>query len=294
VLLNLLAPLAHRLLHWRYGITASAVLNGEPHPGAAPAYVAAKLKQAVNNMLAEAADPTSGKVDYAALHRSETYAKYRRCAARLRAFDPHLLTARAERLAFWINLYNALIVDAVIRFEVKNSIQEVPGFFWRAAYCVGGARYCAFDIEYGVLRANAGHPLIPGPHFSPGDPRRAHSLRCLDPRVHFALVCAARSCPPIAAYAAADINSQLEAAAQAFVNNGGVHVDVDGNRVHLSRVFQWYAPDFGGPPLGWGDMRPVLRYLAQWVTDGPARRLLKDGKPTIRYAAYDWALNRVA
>ena len=290
-MLAFLAPIAHRLIRWRYGITPDAVLNGDPQPGDPSADVAAELKTAVNAMKAEAVDLDSGRVNYATLRLSAAYAEYRRCAARLRAFNPRLLAAREERLAFWINLYNALIVDAVIRFEVKSSVQEVPGFFWRAAYCVGGVRFSAFDVEYGVLRANAGHPAIPGPQFGLGDPRRAQRLRALDPRVHFALVCAARSCPPIAVYEADEIDSQLELAAQAFVNSGGAEVDVDRNEVRLSRIFQWYAPDFGGPPLGWGDMRPVLRCLAQWVTDEPARRRLREGNLTVKYADYDWSLN---
>jgi Protein of unknown function, DUF547 len=291
VMLDFLAPIVHRLIHWRYGIAPEAVLNGDPQPGAPPADVAAELKQAVNAMKAEAINPDSGRVDYSTLRQSQAYAEYRRCAARLQAFELRRLTIREERLAFWINLYNALIVDAVIRFGVKNSVQDVPGFFWRAAYCVGGERFSAFDIEYGVLRANARHPVMPGPQFGPNDPRCQHSLSRLDPRVHFALVCAARSCPPIAVYDAENIDLQLEMAAKAFVNSGGAEVDVERNEVSLSRIFQWYAPDFGGPPLGWGDMRPVLRCLAQWVADEPARQRLIRGDLNVRYARYDWALN---
>jgi hypothetical protein len=290
-MLNFAAPIARRLIRWRYGIAPDAVLNGEPQPGEPSVDVAAELKQVVNAMQAEAVDPENGRVDYSALRQSDAYAEYRRRAARLRAFELHRLTTRAERLAFWINLYNALIVDAVIRFEVKHSVQEVPGFFWRAAYCVDGERFSAFDVEYGILRANAGHPAIPGPQFDSGDPRREYCLPNLDPRIHFALVCAARSCPPIAVYNAENIDSQLEMAAQAFVNGGGVDANLTRGEARLSRIFQWYAPDFGGPPLGWGDMRPVLRCLAQWVTDEPVQQCLIKGDLTVRYARYDWALN---
>ncbi len=193
-----ISALVHRLVNWRFGITPSTFLNGDPTPAGAEQDVTAELKMAVNAMKALAFDDARGRVDYAALRHSPMYAEYRRCASRLRAFDPSQITTRAERLAFWINLYNALILDAVIRFEVKRSVNEAPGFFWRAAYCIGGKRFSSFDIEYGILRANAGHPLIPGPQFGANDPRRGYSLPDVDPRIHFALVCGARSCPPIA------------------------------------------------------------------------------------------------
>ncbi|MBI5828578.1 MAG: DUF547 domain-containing protein [Chloroflexi bacterium] len=199
-----------------------------PPPGASTAYATHSSPPSsaviINALKAEAYDTVHGRVDYARLRASPTYAEYCRCARRLQSFDPVTLGSREERLAFWINLYNALIVDAVIQFEVKRSVNEAPGFFWRAAYNIGGQRYCAFDIEYGILRANAPHPAIPGAHFGASDPRR-HSLQRLDPRIHFALVCAARSCPPIAVYDATRIDDQLEIAARTFINNGGAEID---------------------------------------------------------------------
>jgi len=207
--------LIHRLIHLRYGIPIDFVLNSGSEPGGVMASVpvAADLRRIVNALKAEAYDTEHGRVDYARLCASPTYAEYCLCARRLQSFDPAMLDSHAERLAFWINLYNALVVDAVIRFEVKRSVNEAPGFFWRAAYNIGGQRYCSFDIEYGILRANAPHPAIPGPHFGARDPRRRYSLERLDPRIHFALVCAARSCPPIAVYDAAGIDQQLDMAA---------------------------------------------------------------------------------
>ncbi|MBI3762728.1 MAG: DUF547 domain-containing protein [Chloroflexi bacterium] len=287
----ILAPLAHRLIHWRYDITSESVLNSGPPPSNTPSPLAVELKMAVNAMKTQAFDVERGRVDYAALRDSAAYADYCLCSRRLQSFDPLQLRTHEERLAFWINLYNALIVDAVIAFGVKRSVTEVPGFFWKAAYCIGGHRFCTFDVENGVLRANAGHPAIPGPHFGPSDPRRAYSLPVCDPRIHFALVCAARSCPPIAVYDADNIAGQLESAARTFVNGGGAEVDVVRGEARLSSIFQWYAPDFGGPSLGWGDMRLVLRRLSRWVADESAIQRLAAGDLKIKYLPYDWALN---
>ena len=285
--------LIHRLLLLRYGIPQGFVLNSGPEPygTTASAPVAADLRRIINALKAEAYATERGRVDYARLCASPTYAEYCQCARRLHSFDPAMLSSRAERLAFWINLYNALIVDAVIQFEVKRSVNEAPGFFWRAAYNIGRQRYCSFDIEYGVLRANAPHPAIPGSHFGAGDPRRRYSLERLDPRIHFALVCAARSCPPIGVYEAERIDAQLDMAAQAFINSGGVEIDHAAGEVRLSQIFQWYAPDFGGRPFAVGDKRPLLEFIAAYLSNEADREYLRRGKPAIRFQPYDWSLN---
>ncbi len=285
--------LIHRLILMRYGIPPDFVLNSGSEPGGTMAsqLVAADLRRIVNTLKAEAYDTAHGRVDYARLCISPAYAEYCQCARRLQSFDPAALDSQAERLAFWINLYNALIVDAVIQFEVKRSVNESPGFFWRAAYHIGGQRYGAFDIEYGLLRANAAHPAIPGPHFGLRDPRRRYSLERLDPHVHFALVCAARSCPPIAVYDAAHIDQQLDLVARTFINNGEVEINRAAGKVWLSQIFRWYAPDFGGHPLGLGDKRPLLEFIAPYLTNEVDREYLLHGNPTVRYQPYDWSLN---
>ncbi len=83
---------------------------------------------------AEAFDTSAGQVDYSRLAVSPAYRDYRRCAGLLHFFDLAALQDPADRLVFWINLYNSLIIDGVIQLKVKRSINEVPGFFWRAAY----------------------------------------------------------------------------------------------------------------------------------------------------------------
>lgn len=283
--------LIHRLILARYGIPDDFVLNRES-PASGRSAVETELGRTMAALKAEAFDQTAGRVDYARLGGSQAYADFRQCAARLRSFDPSELTSDHERLAFWINLYNALIIDAVIRFEIRRSVRDLPGFFWRAAYEVGGRRYDSTDVEYGILRANRGHPAIPGPHFGARDPRLDHSLEQLDPRIHFALVCAARSCPPIAVYDPSDIDNQLNLAARAFIRGGGVEIDQARGEARLSKIFQWYAPDFGGPPLGLGDRSPLLRYIAPFLADGESRDFLIASRPRVRFLPYDWLLNQ--
>ena len=279
----------HRLVDLALRVDPTSALNRGRHPSPGGPGIAQELFTAVQAMKAEAYDPSCNCFDYAALATSETYAEYRACSARLLEFDPSVLRSGEERLAFWINLYNALIIDAVVAFRPQNSVREDHGFFRRAAYIVGGRRYSADDIEHGILRGNRRHfhPAILLPQFASDDPRLPLSLRPPDPRVHCALVCASRSCPPIAAYLPDHIDEQLDLACSSFVNGGGVRVE-DGERLCLSPIFRWYGRDFGG-------RRGVREFLLRYLDDGPARALL-DGDQVGRrldFYRYDWSLNRL-
>jgi hypothetical protein len=286
-----ISKITHTIIDWRYSINEETVLNqGAPSPGS-ETDPAAALKQAIYTLKAQAINSDGSAVDYSSLTEGNAYTDYRIISRSLQRFDPSELKSDEEKLAFWINLYNALVIDAVITFGVKHSINEFPGFFWKAAYCINGYRFSTVDIEYGVIRNNIGHPGIPGPHFSDGDPRRKYNLKILDPRIHFALVCAARSCPPISFYTPAHLNQQLELATRSFINVGGVEIKRKNGEVMLSKIFQWYAPDFGGPAFGLGNMDPVLDYIAQYLDNEGDRKWITTSKPNVKFSPYDWALN---
>ena len=286
----------HQLLWRAYGIRPEAVLNSgsvpEVEPDGLP--VAADLYRMAKALQAAAYDPLTGRLDYSGLAGSALFAEYRLCARRLQVFDPATLPSREARLAFWINLYNALIIDAVIACGVKRSVQQIRGFFWRAAYNIGGRRYSAHDIEHGILRANRAYPAIPGRQFGPRDPRRQYSLTTLEARIHFTLVCAARSCPPIAVYDADHVDTQLDLATRTFVNSGGVTIDPQAKVIWLSKIFQWYAPDFGAAPLGLGRPQPLLNFVAPYLTGGVSQSTLRAGGWRVRFRPYDWRLNDAA
>lgn len=284
----------HRLLARWHRIPDGYVLNGgEPAPEVpVDAGLAAELMGRARAVQAEAVDAAGRRVSYAKLRTSPVYEAYRRAAASLRLFDPAWLGSPAERLAFWINLYNALILDAVIQLGVRSSVTRSAGFFLRAAYQVGGLRFSAEDIEHGLLRANAPHPALPGRHFGADDPRRGLALPTLDPRVHFALVCGARSCPPIAFYDPDRIDQQLDTAARSFLAAGGARLDVEARVLWLSRIFQWYAPDFGARPLAVGDRAPLRRFALRYLPEETRAALAgRADSLRVRFLAYDWSLN---
>jgi hypothetical protein len=287
--MNELINLREAALRLLTGGRDEALNRDLPAPPPAPDLPAA-LAAALRELKIAAISADGATVDYAALGRSQAYGAYRaEVAARLPAFDPAAL-ARGQRLAFWVNLYNALVLDGVAAYGVRRSVADAApalGFFRRIAYVVGGRRVSAEEIEHGVLRANAGNPFIPGPQFAPGDPRLAWAVAPLDPRVHCALNCASRSCPPIAAYDGDRIEAQLDLAARAFV---GADAEADEARgaLRVSRIFSWYRDDFGGPA-------GVVRFVRAHLPDDPRRRWL-DARPEVdlEFKPYDWGLNVAA
>jgi hypothetical protein len=222
-----------------------------------------------------------GAVAYSAIAASPQFREYRELAARLVLLDPAALQGCAERTAFWLNLANALVIDAVISYGVRESVRERPGFFRRAAYRVGPYRFSLEEIEHGLLRDN--RPVLPGlpAPFPEHDPRTRLGPGELDPRVHFALNCGTRSCPPVAFYEAGRLDEQLEAAASSFISTEGVRV-VEGEAV-VSPLFEFYRDDFGG-------IAGILDWLRRYCTDEEALRLLDAG--CFRFGVYDWSLNR--
>jgi len=280
------------LISRRYGISKDTVLNAQPDAASDGGQLDPdRLGDILLRLRGQAASTSADGLDYSAVAQSEIYAAYRRYSLELRFFDPKTLLSRERQLAFWINLYNGLALDAVVQWGVRRSVRDFPGFFWRGAYNINGLRYSANDIENGILRGNAAHPALSGGTFGRADPRRRFSMTPIDPRVHFALVCASRSCPPVAAYAAERIHEQLDLAARSFIRGGGTKVDATRRRVYLSRIFQWYAVDFGARRLAIGDKRGLLSFVVPYLGPDDAKLLLANNHWAVSFMRYDWTLN---
>ena len=112
-----------------------------------------------------------------------------------------------ERVAFFINVYNALVIHGTVeKGTPKNNWQRYK-FFSSTSYNLGGHIYSLNDIENGILRANksAMGTLYMTP-FSKDDPRLSLALDQAEPRIHFALNCGAKSCPPIKTFSGANVS----------------------------------------------------------------------------------------
>jgi len=279
----------HNCLNAVLGVNGRYILNDKNVDSTTTETVAEEMRSTIDQLKMEAFDTEKGLVDYSSLRGSPTYKQYKRIAAGLRYFDPANLTSREEKLAFWVNLYNSLIIDAVITFGIEKIIWEAGrGFFRKAAYNVGGFRFSADDIVHGILRGNRPHPTIRLQQFRKDDPRLDYSIDPMEPRIHFALVCASSSCPLITVYHAKDLEFELTAAASTFVNGGGVVIDREHAKVNLSRIFKWYQEDFGGNYA-------MFKLLLHYLPESEDKAYLSENFMSIKigYQKYNWALNHM-
>jgi hypothetical protein len=223
-----------------------------------------------------------GRLDYRTLRASPEWAEAAGRAGALRSVHPEALGGRAERLAFWINVYNAMVFHGIVALGIRRSTWERRGFFSRVSYRVGGFVLSADEVEHGILRDNARHGLLRRRPFGARDPRRVLAVRPPDPRIHFAITCGARSCAPVDAYRAAALDQQLDLAARNFLNQE-VALDARGC-VSCPRILRWYAADFAAA----GGLGATLwRYL----DPGPLRDAVAGRtRPCDTYRAHDWAL----
>jgi hypothetical protein len=205
-----------------------------------------------------------GVVDYAGLKtREKTLDAY---LAILAGVDPDTLTQK-EQFAYYINVYNAWTLKLILEhYPGIRSIKDAGSLLrspWKRDFVRLSGRTVSLDvIEHGTLRA-----------------------RFNDPRLHFAVNCAAKSCPPLAAvpYRGDTLDAALDAATLAFVNNPGQIYMKDG-ALHVSRIFDWYADDFGGSEGVWTFIRHFAGpELARQMDAAPSRKLA--------YTDYDWSLN---
>jgi hypothetical protein len=246
------------------------------------------LTLAMADLKAKFIDAERGAVRYKSIRGSEEFERYKDLTRGLRSFDLRSLKDRGPRLAFWTNIYNTAVIHGVIELELKRSVKECPRFFDRVTYEIGGFRFSLNEMEHGLLRGNRRHPYRVLRPFRERDPRLEFAIVPLDPRIHFALVCGARSCPPIGFYEAEQIDFQLGLAAMSFINSPQVKILPEEKTVFISMIFKWYKIDFGGSD------RALLDTLLNHLDEGKDKAFLEENRNQIRirYQPYDWNLNQ--
>ena len=157
---------------------------------------------------------------------------------------PELITTLADddrKKAFWLNIYNAYY--QILRTEKKMG---KPDIYRKRSFTIAGELFSLDDVEHGILRKFR-YKYSLGYLSNPFTSKLIKDLAVdkLDYRIHFALNCGAKSCPPIAFYKVKNINNQLDLATQSFLE-GDTDFDEDNKVVHTTALFQWFAGDFGG------------------------------------------------
>ncbi len=265
------------------------ILNeGNPVAGISPGEIGGKLKASMNILRGAFFDTPNGRVAYEKMRSSEVYQEYLTLSYALRDMHIASLQTRAEQIAFWVNLYNVIVIHGVIELGIKDSVKEVFHFFRRIEYRVGEFLFSPDDIEHGILRNNNRPPGSLARMFRKNDPRSRFAVSPLEPRIHFALVCASSSCPPIDFYTAEHLDEELDVAGRTFLNAGGAEINRERGRVSLSKIFKWYAGDFGDTKAD------RIRFVASFLHEHEDREFLMEHAETLKidYQDYDWRLNR--
>ncbi len=204
-------------------------------------------------------------VDYASLVRSK---ELDTLVAQVKAARPSALGHDA-RLAFWINAYNILTLDLVRRNHPVVSIKDIGSFFspvWKTELgTIEGNAITLDEIEHEILRPEG------------------------DPRIHGAIVCASKSCPPLLRrpFRPETLDADLDFAMRAWLKNPakGVAIDRAAKEVRVSKIFQWFEADFEAK----GGVRATI---ARYVSPADATWLRGPGRlAPFRYFEYDWSLN---
>lgn len=185
------------------------------------------------------------------------------------------ITTDDEKKAFWINLYNAYTNTAL-----KNNPDQYSNrgkFFGNEFIEIAGRKFSLDDIEHGILRRSKIKWSLG--YFNKLFPNRTEKrLRVdkLDYRLHFALNCGAKSCPPIAFYKSENIDQQLVLATKAYLT-GESEYDAATNIVKLPALMSWFRRDFGGK-------RKMIELLKQLSI------IPVDKNPKVKFKSYDWTL----
>lgn len=196
---------------------------------------------------------SKGVVDYLGFQKQE--AKLDDYLAWLGTNVPASSVKRNERLAYWINAYNAYTIKLILMNYPLKSITDLHGGKpWDVKWIdLGGKTYSLNNIENDIIR----------PEFN-------------EPRIHFAVNCAAQSCPPLAnkAFTASNLESLLEKQTVAFVNNKKYN-QLSRESVVVSKIFDWYGKDFGD----------IASYISKYAMESVKK------EANVSYNEYDWSLN---
>lgn len=196
---------------------------------------------------------SSGKVNYAGFKSNK--AKLQAYLDDLAANPVEAGWSRAEKMAYWINVYNAFTIKLIVdHFPVQSITKLHGGKPWDVKWIkLGDKTYSLNQVENDILR----------PQYK-------------DARIHFAVNCAAKSCPPLLnrAWTGGNLENYLEKQTRSFINSAKYN-SINSGKAQVSKIFEWYATDFGN----------LIDFLNQY-----SETSIK-ANAAVSYQEYDWALN---
>jgi uncharacterized protein DUF547 len=202
-----------------------------------------------------------GAVDYPAMSSDPDFRAYVASLA-----EPASPGSRADRLVYYMNAYNTLAIQGILEGLSPNSFLGRVRFFKLKDWRLGGREINLYDLERDLI------------------------IPLGEPRIHFSIVCASKSCPRLRseAYAADKLEAQMDENARQFVNDRGRNrFDRVRKVAQLSEIFKWYEGDFSKAAGS------VQKFLSKYVDDPEVARELSAEHYAIEWIAYDWSLNGI-
>ncbi len=230
-----------------------------------------------------------GRVRYDLL-RGALNEDFRRVLKAVEDFDATTLDTDAQKLAFWMNAYNVQMLQNIIETPKVNNIID-DGFadaFFDKPFLTASTGITLNQIENVILRRQAGRADL-----------QAFQVDRLDLRLHVGLNCAAVSCPRLRrrAFTTATLDAELDAALRDFAGSPA-HFRIDGNRLVVSSLLDWYGPDFDQPGLPAGDL--LVQHMPPSRPGYAALKTALSGRTAAQIKAlanvqfeYLWEVNRV-
>ena len=211
------------------------------------------------------------RVDYDAFAGSAEFQGYLAALASARLET----MSQSDRLAFWINVYNAYTIELINQHHERESIRNINKVLgilsgkgpWKEDIVRAAGRTLDLDeVEHKIIRREF-----------------------KEPRIHMALVCAAVSCPPLRseAYEGARLDEQLQDQTRTFLldRQTSNRLSLGNDVIHLSPIFDWYREDFGKSDAA------ILKFVAPYFEGAGARAAFASSRLTIEFTDYDWSLN---
>ncbi len=195
----------------------------------------------------------SGVVNYEGVRKNSK--SLRDYIASLGKTMPDESWSKNDKLAYWMNAYNAMTIDLILRNLPLESIKDIDKPWDQRLWKLGDKWYNLDEIEHQILR------------------------KLDEPRIHFGINCASYSCPPLLnkAFKASTVDTQLDFLAKRFINDS-TRNSITPDRIEISKIFNWFSKDF--KPTG-----SIVDYLNLYS----ATKISANAK--VRYKEYNWELN---
>ncbi len=231
--------------------------------------------------------PADNRFDYASFATSKEFNHHTTVARALNDFDPISLVKRGDRISFWLNVYNALLLHAIVMREVKESVIKASGFYNDTYYKIGPHQYTLDEIEHGILRGNSKKYRCLMALLGRTDLRLPLIIQPIEPLIHFGLYSASFSSPFLQVYRPEMLMEQLNDGMQ-LVLARDAQFSIENYELVAPKIFYWYEKDFG-------TRENVIQLIGRFLPNPQDRLFALEHAThvTLHYAEFDWRLNQI-